>query len=754
MSKHKHIDKICCIAVCFALVLTIVFMNGEAVGIKRADTVMGYENRLFDNSRVHTIDIVMDDWDSFIDTCRSEEYSSCSVVIDGEAYTSVGIRGKGNTSLSSVASMGSERYSFKIEFDQYDSTKSYYGLDKLSLNNLIQDNTFMKDYLAYRLMGEFGAAAPLCSYVYITVNGEDWGLYLAVEGVEDAFLQRNYGSDYGELYKPDSMSFGGGRGNGKDFNFDDFDFGSDSEDEGNADSTTEQGAVTPEYDSESMPDMGGFDPSQFGGQMPDMGGFDPSQFGGQMPDMGGFDSSQFGGQMPDMGGFDPSQFGGQMPDMGGFDPSQFGGQMPDMGGFDPSQFGGNETTDTETDNEDNNTGRPIDSGSDRPSFSGGFGGFGMGSSDVKLQYIDDNPDSYSNIFNSAKTDITDADKTRLIESLKALDSGEEIESVVNIDEVIRYFVVHNFVVNEDSYTGSMIHNYYLYEENGQLSMIPWDYNLAYGTFMGADASGSVNDPINAQYGDRPMIDWIFSSDEYTELYHQYFCEFISDFFDTGYVDELIVSTAEMIALYVEKDPTKFCTYEEFVTGADTIRKFCVLRAESVSGQLDGTIPSTSSGQSADRSALVDTSGITISAMGTMGGSKGGGFGGFGGGRDDGGRDKTPTASDSDVPSSNVPSREDWQNGGGFDFSNFGNGSFPSMPSGGENGGFGGFGSRPGRVDTASNSDMSFDMGEWQGQFPGQMSGGMNTASPSSWILLVVSAFVLAAGLIIVWKYKR
>ena len=60
------------------------------------------------------------------------------------------------------------------------------------------------------MMGYFGVDAPLCSYVYITVNGEDWGLYLAVEGVEESFLERNYGSGYGELYKPDSMSMGGG----------------------------------------------------------------------------------------------------------------------------------------------------------------------------------------------------------------------------------------------------------------------------------------------------------------------------------------------------------------------------------------------------------------------------------------------------------------------------------------------------------------------------------------------------------------
>ena len=217
MSTSKHIDRICIIAVVVALLISVLFLNGAALGIQVQAKTMGYEDRLFDTTMVHTIDIVIDDWDAFLTTAQSEEYSVCDVVIDGEAFSNVGIRGKGNTSLSTVSSMDSDRYSFKIEFDQYDSTKSYYGLDKLSLNNLIQDNTMMKDYLTYQMMNEFDVATPLCSYVYITVNGEDWGLYLAVEAVEESFLQRNYGSDYGDLYKPDSMNMGGGRGNGKDF---------------------------------------------------------------------------------------------------------------------------------------------------------------------------------------------------------------------------------------------------------------------------------------------------------------------------------------------------------------------------------------------------------------------------------------------------------------------------------------------------------------------------------------------------------
>ena len=727
MSKHKHIDKICCIAVCCALLLTIIFMNGEALGIKKADTVMGYENRLFDTSRVHTIDIVMDDWDSFIDTCQSEEYSSCSVVIDGEAYSSVGIRGKGNTSLSSVASMNSERYSFKIEFDQYDSTKSYYGLDKLSLNNLIQDNTYMKDYLTYRMMGEFGVAAPLCSYVYITVNGEDWGLYLAVEGVEDAFLQRNYGSDYGELYKPDSMSFGGGRGNGKDFSFDDLDFSFDTESGEGSDEAPSTESQMPQENADTSPDMGsqipgGFDPSQMtGGQMP-QGGDMSGMFGGQMP-QGGDMSGMFGGQMP-QGGDMSGMFGSQMPQGDTGVMPDMGGQMP--GGFDPSEIFGD--------------GSFLDgvSGSDVPSMSG----HGMGSDDVKLQYIDDDPESYSNIFNNAKTDVTEADKARLIESLKSLSSGESIGDVVDIDEVIRYFVVHNFVVNGDSYTGSMIHNYYLYEKDGQLSMIPWDYNLAYGTFQGSDASDAVNEPIDSPVSggstsDRPMIDWIFSSEEYTQLYHRYFSEFISEYFATGLVDEMIASTAEMLSPYVEKDPTKFCTYEEFQLGAETIRQFCALRAESVSGQLDGTIPSTTSGQAGDPAALVDASTISLSDMGTMGNTMGGGFGG---GRHDVTLPQSTSGSDVMEPQSD----DDRQNTSG-------SGELQSVP-------FGSAGSgqslRPGKDGRTSNSDVSFDKASRQEQFSGQTPNRADTAGSSSWILLAVSVVILAAGLFIVCKYRR
>ncbi len=519
MSTHKNFDKICCVVLALTVIITVLFINGESLGIKKASSVMGYEKKLFDTSYVHTVNIITDDWDDFISNCTSEEYYTCTVVIDNEAYKNVAIRGKGNTSLTQVASYGNNRYSFKIEFDHYDSSKTYYGLDKLCLNNIIQDNTYMKDFLVYQMMNFAGVASPLCSYVYITVNGEDWGLYLAVEGIEESFLQRNYGKSYGELYKPDSMSMGGGKGNGKDFEQDDF---------------------SPEANGSAAPSQQSSDGMQANSPP-------------EMPN-GDFTAD---------------------------------GNPPDLKADGNGQDGGNMNA----------------------------------SDDVLLKYIDDDYDSYQNIFDNAKTDITNEDRDRLIASLKTLSSGENTESAVNVSEVISYFAVHNFVLNFDSYTGSMIHNYYLYENDGQMQMIPWDYNLAFGGFQSSgDAASLVNYPIDTPVSggsveDRPMLAWIFASEEYTEQYHEALGKFINEYFDSGYFENMIDSVISMISPYVEKDPTKFCTYEQFQTGAQTLKEFCLLRAESISGQLSGTIGSTSDAQSAD--TLIDSGDLKISDMGSM-----------------------------------------------------------------------------------------------------------------------------------------
>lgn len=459
MLKNKYIDKICIVVMVIALIITILFMNGESIGLLPASTNPGYVTRLFDKTRVHTIDIIIDDWDQFLKTATEEKYSSCTVVIDGEKFTHVGLRAKGNNSLRLINKYGHDRYSLKLEFDHF-TFGHYYGLDKFSLDTSFQDNSYMKTWIAFDMMSHMKVPTPLCSYTWVRVNGEDWGLFLAIEEPEKGFARRNFGKNHGQLYKPDYKSL-------------------------------------------------------------------------------------------------------------------------------------------QAEN-----------------------------ADVHLRYTDDNFDSYTNIFRKAKFKINNQDKRRVIEALKILSTGKNLETAIDVDEVLRYFTAQVFVVNMDSYLGKTGHNYFLYEKDGILSILPWDYNLAFATYsLGMpnpinDSTLYVNYPINTPASGeimlkRPLYHNLMLNKEYYNQYHIYFNYLIESYFESGYFEKYIADTLELIGPYVEKDPTAFCSYEDFLLGVETIKNFCLLRAQSVRGQLDGTIPSTIAGQAKDKSNLIDASSIWLPDMGEI-----------------------------------------------------------------------------------------------------------------------------------------
>ena len=165
MLRSKHIDRICLLAAALALAVAVLLAKGEALGlITPAHTVPEYTRRLFDAGRVHTLEIFHEDWEGFLAGADQEEYSPCDLVIDGEKFSRVGIRVKGNNSRRLVSDYGLERYSLKLEFDHYTSG-SYHGLDKFSLDAAFQDNSYLKNFLAYDMMAFMEAPSPLSSYV-------------------------------------------------------------------------------------------------------------------------------------------------------------------------------------------------------------------------------------------------------------------------------------------------------------------------------------------------------------------------------------------------------------------------------------------------------------------------------------------------------------------------------------------------------------------------------------------------------------
>ena len=475
-------------AVLLSGLLVVVFCVAAYCAVGRADSAEShtYAEHIFQDDTVNEINIEIDeaDWQDMLENPLEEEYHKANVTINGETVGNVAIRTKGNTSLTSVANSDSDRYSFKLDFDYYDNNGNYYGLKKLCLNNNYSDNSSMREYISYKIMGELGLDVPECAYSHITVNGEEWGLYLAVEPVDEVFLAEHFADATGDLYKPE----------------------------------------------------------------------------------------------------------------------------------------------------------------------------GMGGTGADLVYNGDDISAYTGL--NLKTNLNSSDGKEILALMQALEDGEGLEKVLDVEKALKYIAANVALANFDSYLGMTTHNFYLYEENGRFTIIPWDMNLAFGGFGGgevdiyeptsqsmggfgggdkrkdtqdndavtnatenteaqADAKQQPQSPDNGNMqggkqpsggkqpqgmpsmgsGEKPLVTTLLENETYRSMYEGYLKEIAEKYFTQEYMTALVTKIHDLIAPYVQNDPTAFCTYEEFEKACSTdptdqysLVYYAVNMAESIENQLSGGEP--------------------------------------------------------------------------------------------------------------------------------------------------------------------
>ncbi|WP_232540720.1 CotH kinase family protein [Lysinibacillus fusiformis] len=458
------------------LLFVVIYAVLPNVGIETKNTKFSYENIVFNKNKVTTVDIEIaeEDWADMLENAADEELKQADITVNGKKIENVAIRTKGNLTLRSVINSDSDRYSLKIDFDYYDDTQSLFGLKKLNLNNNYSDSTLMREYISYELMEQMGLPTPAHSYMYVTVNGEERGLFLGVEAVDETFLANNYGSNNGFLFKPDGI------------------------------------------------------------------------------------------------------------------------------------------------------------GSD-------------------LKYISEDIQDYTGI--GLKTNEDNIEQSKFVEMLDAINNGGDIEKYLDVDEMLRYFAVNTALVNLDSYQGNMKHNYYLYEQNGKFSVIPWDYNMSFGGFgaggggmgMGRDNrqkpvdASNLGSPMedngqtdqkgvdrqqqNGQFNmdmgisgnlmaesainfsvttpvsgttleERPLLNALLTNEKYRAQYEGYLEELTTNYLTEDYVQSMTKKLAVLLTTYVEADPTKFSTTEQFleaVEGENSLPEFAKQRSESILKQLSGEL---------------------------------------------------------------------------------------------------------------------------------------------------------------------
>lgn len=208
---------LCCLVLVVGLAAcesTATTTNKSSTG-NNSNTAASKEEHYLDESvfpkdKVIDVKITIDenDFQNMLDNASAEEYKEASVDYNGIHFDHIGIRTKGNLSLRSVVQMSdSDRYSFKLSFDEY-LNQTLEGISKINLNNNYSDASYMREFLTYELAKQMGLPTPKYSFVNVYVNDELWGFYLAVEQIGDAYLERNFGNSYGALYKGEMTGSG------------------------------------------------------------------------------------------------------------------------------------------------------------------------------------------------------------------------------------------------------------------------------------------------------------------------------------------------------------------------------------------------------------------------------------------------------------------------------------------------------------------------------------------------------------------
>lgn len=136
------------------------------------------------------------------ETCGDEPapkvftYFKAKVTIEGEVFEEVGIRKKGF-----LGSLNDTKPSLKVKLQEYVPDQTLSGVKRFTLNNTVQDPSYVNQCLGYQLFNAAGIPAPRCNFAKVSVNGEEMGVFVHVEAVKKPFLRMHYGNDTGNLYE-------------------------------------------------------------------------------------------------------------------------------------------------------------------------------------------------------------------------------------------------------------------------------------------------------------------------------------------------------------------------------------------------------------------------------------------------------------------------------------------------------------------------------------------------------------------------
>lgn len=263
-----------------------------------------------------------------------------------------------------------------------------------------------------------------------------------------------------------------------------------------------------------------------------------------------------------------------------------------------------------------------------------------------LAYTGEKMKDYSDISDFAKVKGGEASMKRVVEALRSVDEGKDIEKHLDVESVMKYMALQTIVVNFDCMTGNNEQNYYLREADGKISLIPWDYNLAWGGYpedeemegedlleqsqeptLPANAgmrtkeevSRVVNFPIDTPFScdlsRRTFFMNLLANQQIKARYYHYLDVLCNQYILGGEFSKTLDAINGEIGDVAGTEANAFYTNEQFHEAQKILQLVLEKRAASVLGQMKGEIPSTWEGQKQQPQLLINSDDINLQDLG-------------------------------------------------------------------------------------------------------------------------------------------
>ncbi len=112
-------------------------------------------------------------------------------------FADVGVRRKGSATFRALP----QKASLKVKLNKWVSGQKVHGLTELTLNNMVNNSTFIAERLAFHAFRSLGLPASRVNTAHLKINGEDYGIYANIETPDKKFLARVFGAKSKTLYE-------------------------------------------------------------------------------------------------------------------------------------------------------------------------------------------------------------------------------------------------------------------------------------------------------------------------------------------------------------------------------------------------------------------------------------------------------------------------------------------------------------------------------------------------------------------------